>query len=145
MIETVTRRGGRRPSPLMRLLRCTSEIEATVERALEPTGLSLAKLRALHYLMRRGESVPLGQLAEPLCCGRSNVTQLIDRMESDGLVRREPDPGDRRSVRAAITASGRRAHERGLKALQSAETEILGRLGAAERRQLDNLVDKLAP
>lgn len=145
MIETASRQGRHRPSPLMRMLRCATEVENAIERALEPTGLSLAKLRALHHLIRRGEAVPLGQLAGPLCCGRSNVTQLIDRMESDGLVRREPDPTDRRSVRAAITAAGRRSHDRGLKSLERVEGELLGRLNAAERRDLERVVDKLAP
>jgi DNA-binding MarR family transcriptional regulator len=38
-----------------------------------------------------------------MACVRSNITQLIDRMQAEGLVRRIPDPQDRRSVRAALT------------------------------------------
>jgi len=62
-------------------------------------GLSLAKLAALHQLTAAGESIQLGQLAERLACVKSNVTQLVDRLEADGLVNRTAD-----SQRSAIAA-----------------------------------------
>ena len=46
---------------------------------------SAHKLAALHHLTQAGESLPLGQLAERLSCVKSNVTQLVDRLEADGL------------------------------------------------------------
>jgi len=76
-----------------------------VEERLADAGLSLPKLAALHQLSQAGDSLPLGQLAERLACVKSNVTQLVDRLEADGLVVRAADPNDRRSRLAVLTDS----------------------------------------
>lgn len=63
---------------------------------------------ALQQLKIANEPLPLGQFADHLSCAKSNATQLIDRLEAEGLVRRIPDPHDRRSVLAQITDEGKR-------------------------------------
>ena len=73
---------------LFAVLHASSVLESRVEARLSEVGLSLAKLAALHRLTEAGESLPLGQLAERLSCVKSNVTQLVDRLEADGLVSR---------------------------------------------------------
>src|SRR6478735_3002007 len=65
-----------------------------------------------------GESLPLGQLAERLSCVKSNITQLVDRLEADGLVSRAPDPHDRRARLAVMTPAGRIACEAGTRIRQ---------------------------
>ena len=50
--------------------------------------------------------LPLGELALALGVTPRNVTGLVDTLEREGLVRRVPDPADRRSVRAVATAEG---------------------------------------
>ena len=82
------------------LVHAAQEVESRVEHALEEGGLSLAKMKLLRHLYSAKEAIPLGALAEKNSCVKSNVTQLMDRMEGEGLVRRIPDPDDRRSVRA---------------------------------------------
>ncbi|HSL69177.1 MAG TPA: MarR family transcriptional regulator, partial [Longimicrobiales bacterium] len=82
-------------------------VEHRLETALASVGLSLAKLGALRHLIESGEPLALGQLAERIACVKSNVTQLVDRLENDGLVKRVPDPNDRRSVLALVTDEGR--------------------------------------
>jgi DNA-binding MarR family transcriptional regulator len=52
------------------------------------------------------------------------VTQLVDRLESDGLVRREADPTDRRSIRAVVTDAGRDREKAGSIALANVQDEI---------------------
>ena len=84
-------------------------VEARLEAALEPLGLSLAKFGALAQLAAAGEPLPLSTLAERRACVRSNITQLVDRLEAEGLVKRSDDPRDRRSVRAELTDEGRAA------------------------------------
>ena len=130
------------------LLRAVSKagcyIVGTVERHLEPTGLSLPKLRMLSHLVDSGEPLPLGQLAERSACAKSNVTQLIDRLEADGLVRREPDPEDRRSVRAAITDEGLRVYQEGMRAQAAAEAELLEPFSAFELEQLAALLEQFS-
>ena len=106
-------------------------------------GLSLPKLAALHHLAAAGESLPLGQLAERLSCVKSNITQLIDRLEADGLVTRELDPNDRRSRLAVMTAAGRKAYQQGTRIQQRSEQEIFATLTDEEGRQLAALIAKV--
>lgn len=128
---------------MARLLRAGAAVQARIERALEPAGLSSAKLGLLRHLAGVGEGLPLGRLAERLSCVRSNVTQLVDRLEADGLVRRSPDPGDRRSVLAVLTEEGRRSYEAGERARAEAEREAMRALTGAEREQLIALLERL--
>src|SRR5438105_9583 len=110
--------------------------EARVEAELSDVGLSIAKLAALHVLTKAGESLPLGQLAERLSCVKSNVTQLVDRLEADGLVSRAADPNDRRSRLAVLTAAGKKAYEKGSEIQKQTERELFGALSPDESAQL---------
>ena len=89
------------------------------------------------------ESLPLSQLAARLSCVKSNITQLVDRLEADGLVSRAGDPADRRSRLATMTAAGRKACDEGLRVQRQAERELFGTLSAEETRQLAALMEKL--
>jgi len=125
------------------LVHAAQEVEARVERALDEVGLSLAKVKLLRHLHNAKDPLPLGALAEKNACVKSNVTQLMDRMEAEGLVKRVPDPDDRRSVRALITAEGRRKYEAAAKRLTAAETEVLGSFTPSERELLTGFLEKL--
>jgi DNA-binding MarR family transcriptional regulator len=111
-------------------------IQDRLEASLEPTGLSLAKLKALRHLIEAETPLALGQLAEKIACVKSNVTQLVDRLENEGLVKRVPDPADRRSVLAEVTVEGRTRYEAGATALAAAEAELLEELPAESRGML---------
>lgn len=128
-----------------RLLDAAGRIEARLDQTLErEAGLSLAKQGVLRALAGSQDPTPLSELAKKLACVRSNVTQLMDRLESDGLVeRRRDDPEDRRSVRAVLTPDGRRRYEQGLAALEKATREILGSFRPEEMVMLNLLLDKL--
>jgi DNA-binding MarR family transcriptional regulator len=76
------------------------------ERWAEKHGLSEGRLGVMFRLFRQGDC-PLGDLAEDLESTPRNITGLVDHLERDGLVERIPDPQDRRSVRARLTAAGR--------------------------------------
>jgi DNA-binding MarR family transcriptional regulator len=128
---------------LVALLHAASVVEHQVDSALADIGLSLPKFAALAQLHASGESLPLGELAERLACVKSNVTQLVDRLEADGLVSREPDPNDRRSRLAVLTAAGRKAFEAGTRVQQQAERDAFSGLTAEESHQLLALVGKL--
>jgi DNA-binding MarR family transcriptional regulator len=128
--------GGRGCALTLLLLDAARAVEARVERALADEGLSLAKLGALRHLALAEAPLTLTQLAERHCCGRSNVTALIDKLEADGYVERTGDPGDRRNVRAALTQAGRAAYERASVILAEHERAIDERLGQAPRAEL---------
>jgi DNA-binding MarR family transcriptional regulator len=133
----------RAPGELSSLLHAAGAVESHVDGELAAVGLSLPKLAALHHLHAAGESLPLGELAARLACVKSNVTQLIDRLEADGLVSRAADPNDRRSRLAVLTAAGRRAYEQGSRIQQQAERDAFSGLSAEESHQLLALIGKL--
>ncbi|NYI03796.1 MarR family winged helix-turn-helix transcriptional regulator [Allostreptomyces psammosilenae] len=67
--------------------------------------LSFTTLSVLHTLARRGP-VRLGELTATEQVTQSAVTQMVTRLERDGLVERRPDPTDGRAVLVHITAAG---------------------------------------
>jgi DNA-binding MarR family transcriptional regulator len=125
------------------LLQAGAAVEGQLERSLLPYSLSLAKLRALQHLDAAPEGLPLGQLAERLCCVKSNVTQLVDRLEADGFVRRRPGAHDRRRVVAVITDAGRESCHGASRAREEAEREVLERLNRPDREALVRLLGRL--
>jgi DNA-binding MarR family transcriptional regulator len=139
----MNKKQGAAPIELAALLHTAYAAEGAVESKLNAIGLSLPKLVALKALSEAGESLPLSQLAERLSCVKSNITQLVDRLEADGLVARQPAPDDRRTRLAALTAAGRKACEEGLRVQQDAERSLLGRLTATEAQQLAALLAKV--
>ena len=140
------RNGARRraaDSLVFSFLSAADAMEARLEAALSPTGLSLAKLAVLHFLAEAEEPLPLSDLAARQHCVRSNITQLVDRLEKDGLVRRRADPDDRRSVLAELTPAGTQAHAKGVRALAEAQRAIVGALKAGEAASLQNALSAL--
>jgi DNA-binding MarR family transcriptional regulator len=131
------------PAGLFGVLHASSVLESRVEASLSEVGLSLAKLAALHQLTEAGDSLPLGQLADRLSCVKSNVTQLVDRLEADGLVNRTGDPNDRRSRIAVLTDAGRSAFAKGTGIRMRVEREMFGVLTMQETETLHQLLAKL--
>lgn len=131
------------PGLLPLLLRAGAAVAEQLEQSLEPWSLSLAKLRALEQLAAEPEGLPLGQLAERLSCVKSNVTQLVDRLESDGFVRRVPMASDRRCVVATITGKGRESVVSATAARELAERAVLDRLSDGDRERLVSILARL--
>jgi MarR family transcriptional regulator, organic hydroperoxide resistance regulator len=103
--------------------------------------LSPAQCHVLR-LIEPGRPVPMGQLAGTLACDASNVTGLVDRLESRGLVRRRPSAADRRVKVLDLTPTGSR-----LRALlldrMTAPPATLRRLSAREQRELVRILTRL--
>src|SRR4051812_15456623 len=134
---------GTGPTGLFAVLHASNVLESRLEARLSEVGLSLAKLAALHHLSAAGESLPLGQLDERLACVKSNVTQLVDRLEADGLVNRTADPNDRRSRLAVLTGTGKAAYMEGSENLKKEEKELLSVLTPPETGKLQELLRKV--
>ena len=113
------------------LLRAADVIQERLEGALGEAGLSMAKYSVLKELAAAGEPVALCDIASKLSCVRSNVTQLIDRLEGDGFVERVADPNDRRSVRAALTPLGAERWASGQQAVERIQSEFVQQIAAA--------------
>jgi DNA-binding MarR family transcriptional regulator len=131
------------PLDLTTLLHAAHAAEGEVEAKLNAIGLSMAKLVALRAIAEAGDPLPLSQLADRLSCVKSNITQLVDRLEADGLVARQPDPNDRRARLASLTPSGRKACQEGTRVWHDAERRLLNRLTEGETRQLAALLQKV--
>lgn len=128
-------------SPLtLGLMHAVRLIEAQMEDVLSEMGLSIPKLTVLHHLAGSGEPISLSQLAGRCSCVRSNMTQLIDRLEADGWVRRIQDPRDRRSVQAGVTERGREIYQAGLRRMREAEAGILAQWSPEQQKVLQQLL-----
>ena len=126
-----------------RVIGAAHEVEGKLEGALGSIGLSLAKLNVLKALADTDEPLPLSHLADRCCCVRSNITQLVDRLEADRLVERLPDPADRRSVRAALTPAGRERHAEAVRIVGETERQVFAGLGEEDRQALTRLLGRL--
>jgi DNA-binding MarR family transcriptional regulator len=111
-------------------------IELNLEDALGRVGLSLAKFGALTHLVEAEEPLSLSECAKKMTCVRSNITQLMDRLEADGLVRRVEDPQDRRAVRAALTPLGSKRQADGAKEVARVQAELLKTLDGIDQEAL---------
>ena len=127
------------------LLQAAHAVESRIEQALAEAGLSGAKLAALTQLVEAGEPISLGELAEQCACVRSNITQLVDRLEGEKLVRRVADASDRRSLRAAITPLGRERQAAGARKIEAVRRQIAGALKAIDGGALARALADLEP
>ena len=127
------------------LLEAAGAVEGRIEGALAEVGLSGAKLAALTQLVEAGEPITLGELAAQCACVRSNITQLVDRLESEKLVKRVNDPQDRRSLRAAITPLGRERQALGAKKIEAVRRQLAGALKAIDGDALQRALADLGP
>ena len=118
-------------------------IEQRLEEALARVGLSLAKFGALMHLVEAGEPLTLSECAKKMACVRSNVTQLMDRLEADGLVRRVEDPQDRRAVRAALTRLGAERQAAGAKEVAKVQAELANTLNDMDHGALQRALSAI--
>ena len=116
---------------------------ARLEEALKAVGLSAAKYKVLSQIAKSKDPVPLRLLAEEQQCVASNVTTLVDRLETDGLVRRVDDPADRRSKRAELTELGKEKAEDGARVVAEVEAAFAESLGPTERLALAKVLSAL--
>ena len=120
-------------SGMLALLEVARIVQERVEAALESVGLSGAKYMTLEQLVRADEPMSLSALADCRKCVRSNITQLIDRLETEGFVERVDDPVDRRAVRARITKLGRDRFAAGTRAIREVQSELASKVSAEDR------------
>ncbi len=103
--------------------------------------LSPAQCHVLHRI-EPGRPMPMGQLAETLACHASNVTGLVNRLESRGLVRRRPSEADRRVKVLDLTPTGARLRALMLERMTTPPA-ALRRLSLGEQRALVRILSRL--
>jgi DNA-binding MarR family transcriptional regulator len=82
---------------------------------------------------RQGQ-MPLGKLGQRLQVHPASITNVIDRLEGDGLVQRRPHPTDLRTTLAAITAKGRRV---AAKATEVLNRDVFAKVGPSPESLAD--------
>ena len=118
-----------------------------IERALAEAGLPpLGWYDVLVELAGApGGRLRMHELARAVVLSRSGLTRLVDRLERAGLLRREPDPADRRGSYAAITDDGRSMLRRMWPVYAAGIAEHFGRhLGDAEARVIASALGRVA-
>jgi len=109
-------------------------------RAAGTVGLSGAQACALGWTE---VEMSMSALARVLACEASNVSQIVARLEDQGLVERTVDGADRRVKLVRITPAGRRTYRR-VRARFGYARDGLGRLDENERRELHRLLEKMS-
>jgi DNA-binding MarR family transcriptional regulator len=104
-------------------------------------GLSPIQCHVLH-LIEPGQPMPMSRLAETLSCDASNVTGLVDRLESRGLVQRLPAATDRRVKVLDLTPTGLRLRGELLRRM-TGRRRPLSRLSAGDQRALVRILERL--
>jgi DNA-binding MarR family transcriptional regulator len=103
--------------------------------------LSPIQCHVLH-LIEPGRPLPMSRLADTLSCDASNVTGLVDRLESRGLVRRQASSEDRRVKVLQLTPTGARLRTQLLRQVTGG-TLPLSRLSLHQQRTLVKILEAL--
>ena len=106
-------------------------------------GVTPAQARALRVVSEH-DGLRLSGLAEHLHIAPRSATEVVDALESRGLVERVPDPDDRRAICARITDDGRRTRELLDAARAKVAQEYFVRLSGADREALTRILGQLA-
>jgi DNA-binding MarR family transcriptional regulator len=123
--------------------RITRRLIAAEGPLLEDHGLSMWGYSVLSHL---AQQPAVNQLALATAIGydKSRLIALLDEIERDGLIVREPDPADRRNRRVQLTPTGRARHAAAQADIRAMEDELLSELTAAKRRSLISMLGRLA-
>jgi len=89
------------------------------------------------------DGIPITALAQKVALDKATLTGLLDRLERDGLIRRESNPEDRRTIKIHLTAKAEGLRDE-LTDLYHQNNEIfLSKLSGEERRVFEQVVEKL--
>jgi DNA-binding MarR family transcriptional regulator len=131
------------------IMRAHQILIAQLDAMLRPYGITFSRYEALVLLSySQSGSLPLSKVGERLQVHATSVTNVIDRLEAAGLVRREPNPRDGRGTLAVITDAGREVARKATAefhgarfALGALDLDALEQLFAALRLLRENAVD----
>jgi DNA-binding MarR family transcriptional regulator len=116
-----------------------------MDETLSEFGLSSGEWKVLSHLQGAGPPYrrSAGKLAERTELSSGAMTNRLDRLEATGLVRRLPDPDDRRGVKVELTEHGLQVWEEALRTAAAQEALLAGALTKDEQQQLNSLLRRL--
>lgn len=125
------------------IMRAQQIILRRVDAELKPLGLTFARYEVLMLLeFSRAGRLPMRVIGDRLQVHPTSVTNVVDRLESDGFVTREPHPQDRRAVLVTLSEPGRAVALESTQRLNATVFTDLG-LGTREERALTRLLKQL--
>ena len=111
------------------LLSVARKLRETSQETLAPWDINPSQLRALRVLDHHG-AIRLSDLSGRLHIAPRSATEVVDALETRGLVERRPDPGDRRATLVDLTGQG---------------TGVLAAIRAARGTEAERVFDRLSP
>jgi len=130
----------------LRLLTCTSLIEASVRQILrDDFDSTLPRFDLLAQLDRHPQGLRMSELSQRLMVTGGNITALADQLEAEGLLRREPVSDDRRAIRLTLSPAGQKRFAEMAAGHERWVVSLFEGLSLDEQRQLLVLLARLKP
>jgi DNA-binding MarR family transcriptional regulator len=125
------------------IMRAHQILIAELDAMLRPFGITFSRYEALVLLVHSHDgALPLSKIGERLQVHATSVTNVIDRLEAAGLVRREPNPRDGRGTLAVITEEGRKVADKATVEFNNARFATRA-LSSEDRHQLFEILRRL--
>lgn len=121
--------------------RVYATLSRNLHNKLDAFGLTTPQYRVLRRL--HGSPQSAAQLAEGLGVTAGNLTGVLDRLESAGLMTRERDPGDRRSLRLHLSPAGQALVDRAAPQVRAHVRSLFAPLASAEVEDLTDMLERL--
>ena len=122
--------------------RVAERLNAQVSQVTSPHGLTVAQYGLLVLLQTEGPQAQV-ELSVRVGLDRTTVMRTVDLLEKRTLVRRDPDPSDRRKHSVVLTEAGAALLDQTLPDVRRAEREVTGLLNGTEQTQLMELLRRL--
>ncbi|MBQ1094413.1 MarR family winged helix-turn-helix transcriptional regulator [Streptomyces sp. B93] len=128
-----------------RVFRLSRAMGDAMEKAYARFGISRGEFDVLATLRRSGEPYTLSprQLSATLMLTTGGMTGRLDKLERAGLLRRSPDPHDRRGLKVTLTEQGLRVVDEAVGAGLALQTSALSGLDDEQADRLADLLRKL--
>ncbi len=126
-----------RAEAFLNLLRTADKLQRKLRLALKPHGLTETQYNALRILRGAGsQPLPCSEIGERLISQEPDITRLLDRLERNGLIRRERDRKDRRIVLSRITMEGLAQLKKLDGIVEACVEQMLAHMHTAELQQM---------
>ncbi|AXF18125.1 MarR family transcriptional regulator [Paraburkholderia caledonica] len=128
----------------LRMLTATNLVQAELRKRLRTEfDTTLPRFDLMAQLERHPEGLKMTELSRRLMVTGGNVTGITDQLEKEGLVSRDTDPNDRRSISVCLTPAGRKAFDRMAVAHERWVVELFGGLSLEEKSRTHQRLGKL--
>jgi DNA-binding MarR family transcriptional regulator len=128
-----------------RICKLNKYFVTTLEDTVAEQGLDHAEYKLLVRLRSDGPgaTASAGELSRALVMSSGGMTNLLDRLEERGLLRRSSDPADRRSVLVELTAAGKKTIDRAVSTEAAREESVFESLTPGERKDLNDALRRM--